>query len=150
MATYEEIASLNLEKYLTYLDYVTAYINYSYYSEIYEGSVFKDEETADPYLQSASNDVDTLTYNRIVDKGGINELTDFQKPIVGEVVCKLAEFKYENQDLLDSMLSSYSIDNVSMDFSKSQGIKNINGVIIPTSLYNRLAQTGLTCRNMRY
>ena len=94
--------------------------------------------------------MDTLTYNRIVDKGGINELTDFQKPIVGEVVCKLAEFKYENQDLLDSMLSSYSIDNVSMDFSKSQGIKNINGVIIPTSLYNRLAQTGLTCRNMRY
>lgn len=149
MATYEQIASLNLETYLTYIEYENPYINYRYYAEIFGGNILK-ENTADKYLKSASNDVDTLTYNRIVALGGINKLTNFQKPIVGEIVCKLAEFKFENEDLLDSLVSSYSIDNVSINFNQAQGVKNINGVIIPTSLYNRLAQTGLTCRNLRY
>jgi len=148
MASYDEIRELDLNAYMTFVSYEEAYINYSYYTEIYNGTVLT-EDNADEYLRKASRDIDSLTYNRIVAKG-INNLTNFQKLIVGEVICRFAEFKYENKDVLNTFLNSYSIDNVSMDFANSKNLKRIDGITIPTELYNHLEQTGLTCRNFRY
>ena len=147
MASYDELRELDLNAYMTFVSYEEAYINYSYYTEIFHGTVLT-EENADEYLRKASRDVDSLTYNRIVAKG-INNLTNFQKLIVGEVICRFAEFKYENKDVLNTFLNSYSIDNVSMDFANSKNLKRIDGITIPTYLYNHLEQTGLTCRNLR-
>lgn len=148
MASYDEIKELDLNVYMTFVSYEEAYINYSYYKEIYKGIILT-EDNADEYLRKASRDIDSLTYNRIVAKG-INNLTNFQKLIIGEVICKFAEFKYENKDVLNTFLNSYSIDNVSMDFANSKNLKRIDGIAIPTELYNHLGQTGLTCRNFRY
>lgn len=151
MANYEELKELNLETYMTFVKFENPYINYKYYSEIYKGEKLAalGEEKANEFLREASRDVDTLTFNRIVAKG-INNLTDFQKMIIGEVICKFAEFKYENKDWLDSIIDSYSIAGVSIDFSNSRNISEINGVIIPGKLYNQLKQTGLTTLNLRY
>lgn len=141
MANYEEIKNLKLSTY-------NSYVSYQYYSEIYGGSSLT-VENANQFLKEASMDIDTLTFNRIVGKG-FNNLTVFQQNIIRDVICQFAEFKYENKDILESLINSYSIADVSIDFSNSQSVKMINGVIIPTVLYDRLRQTGLTTRNLRY
>ena len=101
------------------------------------------------YLEKASREIDTMTFNRIVGIG-FDNLTEFQQEIVQKVNCQLADFEYENQDLLNSVLSSYSINNVKMDFATNETISKINGVIIPNDIYRLLEQTGLTCLNMRW
>lgn len=99
------------------------------------------------YLKQASRHIDTLTFNRIVN---IDSLTDFRKETVKEVVGLLAEFEYENKDVLQSVLSSYAINGVSMNFGESWNIKIINGVAVPMDLYNTLTQTGLCARTFYY
>ena len=90
-----------------------------------------------------------MTYNRIVGKG-FEKLTKFQQDIIKEVVCKLADFEYENADLLKSPLNSYSINGVSASFNASWNVQIQNGIAIPKDNYCLLQQTGLTCRNVRY
>lgn len=97
-------------------------------------------------LRQASRHIDTLTFNRI----DIDALTDFRKETVKEVIAGLAEFEYENREVLQSILSSYAINGVSMNFGESWNIKIINGIAIPTDLYNTLAQTGLCARTFYY
>lgn len=99
------------------------------------------------YLKQASRHVDTLTFNRIVN---VDTLTDFRKETVKEVVALLAEFEYENSEILQSVLSSYAINGVSMNFGESWNVKITNGVAIPMDLYNTLAQTGLCARTFYY
>ena len=100
-------------------------------------------------LNKASRHIDSLTYGRI--RGvGFNNLTPFQQEIVKEVNCELANFEYENAELIENVLSSYSINGVSMNFGATWNIKLMKGVAIPTELYETLAQTGLTCRNVRW
>lgn len=99
------------------------------------------------YLKQASRHVDTLTFNRIAD---IDNLTDFRKETVKEVAAALAEFEYENKEILQSILSSYAINGVSMNFGESWNVKLTNGVAIPMDLYNTLAQTGLCARTFCY
>lgn len=105
----------------------------------------KDEHLK--YLKQASRHVDTLTFNRI---GDIDSLTDFRKETVKEVAAALAEFEYENKEILQSILSSYAINGVSMNFGESWNVKLTNGVAIPMDLYNTLAQTGLCARTFYY
>lgn len=91
-------------------------------------------------IVKASRHIDTLTFNRIV--GRFSELTDFQKEIVKEVCKELTEWEYENAEMLSSVLKSYSLGGVSMEFDGSN-VEKVNGVYIPTELYGRLRQTGL-------
>ncbi|MEG0527458.1 MAG: hypothetical protein RR531_08085, partial [Longicatena sp.] len=74
-------------------------------------------------------------------------LTAFQDDIIKDVVCQLAEFEYENKTVLDSIVTTYAINGVSMTFGDSWNVKVMNGVAIPTELYNLLSQTGFTCRS---
>ena len=67
-----------------------------------------------------------------------------------KVVCKLADFEYENEDLIKTVLSSYSINGVAMNFSSGWNVEIQNGVAISKDDYCLLRQTGLTCRNVRY
>lgn len=99
------------------------------------------------YLKQASRHVDTLTFNRIIN---VDTLIDFRKETVKEVIAELAEFEYENKDVLQSVLSSYAINGVSMNFGESWNVKIFNGVAIPADLYNILAQTGLCARTFYY
>ena len=106
------------------------------------------EENAEKYLISASRHIDSLTFNRIVAKGFEN-LTEFQQGIIKTVCFDMANFECENEDLINSVLQSYSINGVSMQFGSSWNIAVVNGVAIRRDTYNLLMQTGLCYRGVR-
>lgn len=125
------------EPYLTYDEYIDM------------GGNTLPSDNAEEYIKKASRHIDTLTFNRIL-KYGFEKLTNYQQEIIKEVLLKLAEFEYENEDVLNSVLSGYSINGVSMDFnSKGWNITIQNGVAIKTEDYELLSQTGLTTLNIR-
>ena len=127
---------------------MSCYVDKKYYKDTYKGSLIPEDKIEERLIE-ASMHVDTLTYNRIVKKKFEN-LTDFQKDIVQRVICKLADFEFENEDLIKSVLSSYAINGVSMGFGDSNwNIEIQNGVVIQKRDYCLLMQTGLTCRNLR-
>lgn len=99
-------------------------------------------------LKKASRHIDSLTYNRIVGKG-FDGLTEFQQEIIKEVICNQADFEYDNQDMLDSILSSYSINGTSMTLESGWKLYIEQGVAIKMENYALLKQTGLCCRVLR-
>ena len=118
-----------------------SYVDFEYYSETYGGKIITAED-APKLLQNASNAVDTLTYCRIVSRG-LAALTEFQRGIVQRVVCALAEWQSENADILDNPYNSYSINGVAASWGKSVGVRTINGILIPNTIYSELVKTGL-------
>lgn len=125
------------------------YVDKDYYQNKYKGSSLSDENELNKYLQEATDDINTLTFNRIVRKGFEN-LTPFQQDIIKRVCCQFADFKFENADVIESVLSSYSINGVSQSFGNNLNVKIVEGIAIPFRLYKLLSQTGLSCKNMRY
>ncbi len=95
----------------------------------------------------ASRHVDTLTYNRIPAIEWDN-LTDFQKEIIQEVVCRQADFEYENADMIRSVLSGYSLNGASVQFGSGWNVITQNGVAMQRDTYALLCQTGLCCRSL--
>jgi len=106
------------------------------------------EDTVAGWLRSASRHIDSLTFNRIISRG-FDALAGFQQEVVKEVTCKQAEFEFENEDLIESVLSSYAINGVSMSIKDSWNLHIENGVVMKKDLFSLLAQTGLTCRLLR-
>lgn len=96
-------------------------------------------------LRDASRQVDTLTFNRIVARG-FDRLTPFQQELIKEVVCKHANFLYENADAIASILDSYAINGVSMKFGTGFNVQVKNGLPILGTVYSLLEQTGLCWR----
>lgn len=116
------------------------YADETYYATEYQGDI--PEEKLKKALKKASRHIDALTYNRIVGRGFSN-LTSFQQEIVQEVCCELADFEYENEDMINSVLQSYGINGVSMTFGEGWNLLCKNGVAIKRDIYNLLSQTGL-------
>ncbi len=116
------------------------------YLEPYEyiGSIPSDD--LEKCLKSACHAVDGFTFNRIV-KAGFENLTVFQQGLIREAVRLHADFVYDNADLLESPLSSYSISGISMSFDRSK-IVTINGVTTTSEVYGLLMQTGLCYRGL--
>lgn len=124
-----------------------SYVDKAYYTDVYKGGVIPTDEI-DKALKKASRHTDTLTFNRI--KGvGFENLTPFQQEIIKEVNCELADFEYDNAELIENVLSSYSINGVSMNFGGSWNVQLIKGVAIPTQLHETLKQTGLCSLSFR-
>lgn len=119
------------------------YADFNYYSTNFGGCKLTAENAKD-YLSAASTKIDILTFCR-VGCIGFNNLTDFQKDKIKNVCCKLAEFICENEDILNSYVSSYSINGVSVDLNNHVNLKTVEGVLIPSDLYSELSMTGL-CR----
>lgn len=123
------------------------YVTVEYYKDTYKGNL--DEADAEKALKQASRHIDTLTYNRIVDKGFEN-LTDFQQGIIKECVCMTAEWETENIDYINSMLSSYSLNGASMTFTgNSAGAVICNGIVVSREIYSHLQKCGLCTRSLR-
>ncbi len=120
------------------------YADKEYYMESYGGTVIRGEELA-CQLDKASRQIDTLTFCRIREIG-FDRLTAFQQDQTRYVTCLLADFIYENQDELESMMSSYAINGVSMTFSNGVNVMKVQGVMIRTDIYAELEKTGLCCR----
>lgn len=117
-----------------------------YFHGEYKGGI--PEEKLQDALNDASRHIDSLTFNRIIAQGYDN-LTEFQKEILGHVCLKQMEFEYENEDVLQSILSSYSINGVSMGLDSSGwNVFVQNGVVMRRDVYDMLKQTGLCCRRI--
>lgn len=128
---------------MPYIPYATEL----YYESGYGGSLIP-EDSLRRFLIQASRHIDTLTYNRIVGRG-FNNLTEFQKNVIQEVVCRQAEFEYENADEISSVLSSYSINGVSAQFGSSWNVFTDRGIAMKRDDYALLCQTGLCCGLLR-
>lgn len=122
----------------------TAYATVEEYTQLLPDAV---EVTASD-LRQASRHIDSLTYNRIV-AAGFENLTEFQQEIIKEVCCRQAQFEVENEDAISSVLSSYSINGVSMQFGSSWNVFTEHGVAMRRDVYSLLQQTGLCCRLLR-
>lgn len=121
------------------------YAEVEYYSNKYKGII--PLESLEKHLKKASRHIDTLTYNRIVGRG-FHNLTIFQQNIVKEVCCMMADFEYENADVIDCILQSYSINGVAMSFGTAWNVDVKNGIAIKKDIYEFLKQTGLCCRSL--
>lgn len=105
------------------------------------------EEQRSEMLRRASRHIDSLTYNRIV--GRFAELTPFQQDIIRETVCRQADFEHENADMIDSVISAYSLNGASVQFGAGWNVVTQNGVAMQRETYALLCQTGLCCRIAR-
>lgn len=123
-----------------------AYVTAEYYRNVYQGNVIPAEEL-EKALRRASRHIDSVTWNRITERG-LERLTEFQQEIIREVVCQQAEFEYENADELNTVLSGYSINGVSMQFGNSWNVFTEKGVAMKMDVYGLLCQTGLCCRRL--
>ena len=124
-----------------------AYADVIYYTETYRGSTVPTDDL-EKALRQASRHIDSLTYNRIVGRGFSN-LTEFQQEIIREVVCQQADFEHENADMIDSVLSGYSLNGASVQFGDSWNVYADKGVAMKKDVYALLSQTGLCCRLAR-
>jgi len=124
----------------------TAYVTPTEYADMGYTDIPTDEILKE--LKDASRNIDTLTFNRIVAKG-FDNLTNFQKEIIKECVCKQADFLYDNADAISSVFDTYSINSVTMKFGTGFSVELIEGVPVLTSVYSLLKQTGLCCRLAR-
>lgn len=121
------------------------YVDEQFYRDVYKGVSIPSDDIGRMLIQ-ASRHIDSLTFNRIVAKG-FDNLTVFQKDIIKEVICRQADFEYENADIIDTVLQGYSINGVSMQFNGSSWNVYVDkGIAIKKYLYNLLSQTGLTSR----
>ena len=125
-----------------------SYADIAYYQQDYGGVVIDDEMKLNRALKQASRHVDSLTYNRIVGRG-FSSLTEFQQELIKEVVCRQAEFEYENADEINTILSSYSINGVSARFGENWNVYLDKGIAMKKNVYALLSQTGLCCRLVR-
>lgn len=123
------------------------YVTSEYYQQEYGGNIIHEDELAKA-LRQASRHIDSLTYNRIVGQG-FSKLTDFQKDVIREVVCQQADFETENEDEINTVLQSYSINGVSAQFGSSWNVFTDKGVAMKRDVYALLCQTGLCCRLAR-
>lgn len=97
-------------------------------------------------LEAASVDVDGLTFNRIT-ACGFDRLTAFQQDRVQRAVCQQADFRFQNADLFDGVIQSYSLNGASVTFDKDR-IVTVGETMTSSSIYAGLKQSGLCCRRL--
>lgn len=124
-----------------------SYASEDYYKTQYKGTLISEDDQEKALIQ-ASRHVDSLTFNRIVGRG-FDNLTEYQQEIILEVVCQQADFETENADMIASVLSSYSINGVFMQFGSAWNVFADKGVAMRRDTYSMLQQTGLCCRLAR-
>lgn len=118
------------------------YVDSTYYKEVFEGNIIP-EDSLNRKLERASDQVDTLTYNRIVGIG-FDNLTEFQKEKIKKAICIHAEFIEQFGDYIDTPLSGFSAGSTSVSFNTNK----VNGITTTQEVLNYLKQTGLTCRRL--
>lgn len=121
------------------------YLTFSEFQALCPDSTVTAEQF--PALEGrAEADIDALTFNRITAQG-FDALTGFQKDRVRRSVALHLSFVADNQELLDSPLSAYSISGVSMSFDRSK-IVTVGGVTTSAQVYSCLMKTGLCYRGL--
>ena len=120
---------------------MTSYADEAYYFDTFHGTALPGG-TCQRVLDDASRHIDVLTYGRI-NRAGFSNLSSYQQETIQNVVCRQAEFEYENSDMINQVLSGYAINGVSMNFGESWNLKVQDGVAIRRDVYAMLEKTGL-------
>lgn len=124
-----------------------AYVTASYYIDTYKGGTDIPDDQLSQRLESASDDIDAMTYNRIGGNVGLLMLTEFQQERIRRATCLQADFRHEYSDLLNNPLSSYGINGVSMQWDKSVLVQQ-GRTFTTNAVIALLRQTGLTYRGV--
>lgn len=119
-----------------------SYVDSTYYKETFGGTILS-EVSVNQKLERASDQIDTLTYNRI-NAMGFNNLTEFQKDKIKKATCIHAEFIEQYGSYIDIPLSSFSAGSTSVSFNANK----VNGITTTQEVINYLKQTGLNCRRL--
>lgn len=119
-----------------------SYVDSTYYKNTFGGIVLP-EVSIQQKLERASDQIDSLTFNRIV-AIGFNNLTDFQKDKVKKAICIHADFIEQYGAYIDTPLSGFSAGSVSVSFNANK----VNGITTTQEVLNYLKQTGLTYRGI--
>lgn len=115
---------------------------YADYGDYIECGGLASQDAVEPMLARACDDVDSLTFSRIVAIGWDN-LAGFQQSMVCRAVCAQADFLLENGDAVESAMASYSINGVSMTFGNSALYSIRNGVAVSNRAMGYLKRSGL-------
>ena len=118
-----------------------SYIDTSYYFGVYRGTTIPCNEIK--RFENASEIVDILTFNRIDMLGGFDNLTDYEKEKVQRATCIIADFYKTNEQELNMIVSSYSIDGTSATFFSAGNVTLVQGVYVPKLALQLLNQTCL-------
>lgn len=121
-----------------------AYVDEDYY-KAYSSIIADNIENK---LEKASDQIDSMTFNRIVGTGFSN-LTEFQQNIIKKAICLHADFIEQYGEYFNSPLSAFSAGSISVTLNNN-AVKNINGITTSNEVYSLLKQTGLTCRSFNY
>jgi hypothetical protein len=113
------------------------YVDSEYYKNTYKGILIPDNEISNR-LETASDSIDDLTYNRIT-AIGFENLTSFQQDKIKKAVCIQADFLYQYGDYMNLPVDSYTAGSLTLSLGN-------NGIKTPGSVANYLRQSGLTCR----
>ncbi|MGN7167953.1 hypothetical protein ACTHSJ_19005 [Paenibacillus cellulositrophicus] len=108
------------------------------------GSGLIPAEELQKELDQASDQIDTLTYNRIV-AWGFDKLTLFQQTNVRKAVCQQADFVFQYGEYLDFPLAGYSAGSVSLSFKAVEGAGGVRTSELVTGI---LRATGLMDRRL--
>lgn len=119
-----------------------SYVDSSYYKEEFKGKTLNDD-TLENILERASDQIDVLTYNRII---GIEfkNLSPFQQDKIKKAICLQAEFIEQYGEFINMPLSSYSVGSTSVSFNGSI----VNGITTTKEVINYIYQTGLNSRRL--
>ena len=118
------------------------YITYEKYTEL--GGNLIPQAEFNRIARIVSRKVDGLTFNKIV--GGLTNLTPFQQERLQDAMIEFCDFEYDNEDILNSAISNYTLNGVSVGFGSNQGGIMTQGLVVSRNGYQILTQTGLTCR----
>ena len=121
---------------------------YATYAEYRANGGTAQEREVLPLLAASSDAIDALTFNRIVVIGW-DKLTEFQRERITRACCIQADFLYENGDAVDSAMTHYSINGVTMEFGNAALYRIVDGVAFSNRAYSLLVQTGLMSRLAR-
>lgn len=111
--------------------------------DLYGDGLIPDDKL-EKALSRSSDQIDSLTYNRIV-ATGFDNLSPFQQTNVKKAVCQQSDFIYQYGDFLNMPLSGYSAGSISLSFKTVEGA---GGIQTSESVANLLKSTGLTDRRL--
>lgn len=118
------------------------YADAEFYNNTYKGTAIPVEEL-DRALVHASDQIDSMTYNRIR-AVGFESLTSYQQERVKLAVCAQADFYKEYGGLVDVPLHGFSAGKISLSFAGER----INGIATSRTVSSYLSQSGLSDRRL--
>lgn len=123
---------------------MSRYLSIKEYQELNTGNLITDNVALAKLIRESEEDIDTLTFHRI---GELESLSEYQQLQIKRAVCDQVNFRAENADLLESPLSSYGVNGVTIAFDNSK-VRCVSGVYVSVRAYNLLLSTGLLYRGV--